>query len=401
DVTLVRNGNDVTIVIAESAAGAGDGGSVLLKNNLDDYYYQGVEKITFANGTTWTRAVLRAMLVNYAGTSGNDTITGFNVADVITAGAGNDTITAGDGNDTLDGEAGNDILDGGSGDDTHIGGEGDDLLIGNVGADTFDGGNGVDTLDFTYYTANHSINLDTGLVTFSDGTTEQILNIENAIGGAGNNVMQGSSANNRLEGRDGNDALSGGAGNDVLNGGNGTDSHFGGDGDDLLIGNVGADTFDGGNGVDTLDFTYYTANHIIDLAANRVIFSDGTFEEALNIENAIAGSGNNELRGSSANNRLDGGSGNDMLTGGQGSDTFVFAANFGKDTISDFQVGAASDDIIDLKSNVFADFASVLAAATQVGTDTLITYDANNSILLKNVALANLHQDDFRFTAAT
>ncbi|SCW87365.1 hypothetical protein SAMN02927900_05924, partial [Rhizobium mongolense subsp. loessense] len=32
DVTLVRNGNDVTIVIAESAAGAGDGGSVLLKN---------------------------------------------------------------------------------------------------------------------------------------------------------------------------------------------------------------------------------------------------------------------------------------------------------------------------------------------------------------------------------
>jgi hypothetical protein len=34
-------------------------------------------------------------------------------------------------------------------------------------------------------------------------------------------------------------------------------------------------------------------------------------------------------------------------------------------------------------------------------SDTLNTHDAANAILLKNFALANLHQDDFRSTAAT
>jgi hypothetical protein len=49
---------------------------------------------------------------------------------------------------------------------------------------------------------------------------------------------------------------------------------------------------------------------------------------------------------------------------------------------------------------MFADFGSVLAAAAQTGSDTLVTLDANNSILLKNTTLSSLHQDDFRFTAA-
>ncbi|WP_141502459.1 calcium-binding protein, partial [Rhizobium sp. J15] len=88
-VTLVRNGNDVTLVIAESAPGAGDGGSVLLKDTLDDYYGRGTDSIVFADGTTWDRNYLRTALLAQASTSGNDTIIGFNVADVINAGDGN------------------------------------------------------------------------------------------------------------------------------------------------------------------------------------------------------------------------------------------------------------------------------------------------------------------------
>ena len=42
-VSLVRNGSDVTIVIAESSAGAGNGGSVLLKQSLEDDGGRGVE----------------------------------------------------------------------------------------------------------------------------------------------------------------------------------------------------------------------------------------------------------------------------------------------------------------------------------------------------------------------
>jgi hypothetical protein len=53
-ISLVRNGIDVTLVVAESAPGAGDGGSVLLKNELDDYYSRAVEKVVFADGTAWT-----------------------------------------------------------------------------------------------------------------------------------------------------------------------------------------------------------------------------------------------------------------------------------------------------------------------------------------------------------
>lgn len=95
--------------------------------------------------------------------------------------------------------------------------------------------------------------------------------------------------------------------------------------------------------------------------------------------------------------RFVGGEGGDTITGGSGNDVFVFGPNFGKDTITDFVAGAGTDDVIEFDDAVFADLSSVLAAASQVGADTVIAYDANNTITLKNVAMSNLHQDDFRF----
>jgi hypothetical protein len=44
---------------------------------------------------------------------------------------------------------------------------------------------------------------------------------------------------------------------------------------------------------------------------------------------------------------------------------------------------------------VFADAAAALAAASTSGGDTIITIDATTSVLLQNVALANLHAGDF------
>ncbi|MBB3571554.1 hypothetical protein FHX05_005701 [Rhizobium sp. BK491] len=60
DVTLVRNGDDVTFVIAESAPGAGDGGSVLVKATLDNSNGTGVEQFVFGDGTVWSPADLRS-----------------------------------------------------------------------------------------------------------------------------------------------------------------------------------------------------------------------------------------------------------------------------------------------------------------------------------------------------
>jgi Ca2+-binding RTX toxin-like protein len=109
--------------------------------------------------------------------------------------------------------------------------------------------------------------------------------------------------------------------------------------------------------------------------------------------------GNDTIIGFNVADVINAGAGNDTITGGGGNDVFVFKPNFGRDTIVDFQVGAGSADVLDFDSGLFADFQDVLAAAAQVGNDTVIAYDAGNAVTLKNVALANLHHDDVRFVA--
>ena len=74
--------------------------------------------------------------------------------------------------------------------------------------------------------------------------------------------------------------------------------------------------------------------------------NDGVF--GVIIENAIGGPGRdqiignefiNELNGRGGTDTLRGGGGGDRLTGGTQSDTFEFDANWGDDTITDFEVG--------------------------------------------------------------
>jgi hypothetical protein len=98
------------------------------------------------------------------------------------------------------------------------------------------------------------------------------------------------------------------------------------------------------------------------------------------------------------NHALQGGSGNDVLIAGSGNDTFVFQPNLGHDTISNFKLDT---DVIAIDHSVFADFQALLAAAHDDGHgNTVIAPDANNSITVKNVTVAQLvqHQGDFHFT---
>jgi Ca2+-binding RTX toxin-like protein len=107
--------------------------------------------------------------------------------------------------------------------------------------------------------------------------------------------------------------------------------------------------------------------------------------------------GNDNVNGGAGNDRITGGAGDDFLTGGDGSDTLVFAAGFGHDIISGFAAGPKHGDVIEIDNAIFADFAAVQAASAQVGSNVVITVDADNSITLNNVVLANLHQNDFLF----
>ena len=73
--------------------------------------------------------------------------------------------------------------------------------------------------------------------------------------------------------------------------------------------------------------------------------------------------------GTNSQDKLVSTSGNDILTGKGGADTFVFAPNFGHDTITNFAAQGAGHDTIDFNKSVFDNFATVLAHASQDGHD--------------------------------
>ncbi|MGB7157835.1 MAG: hypothetical protein WBD40_07200 [Tepidisphaeraceae bacterium] len=170
--------------------------------------------------------------------------------DTIIGGDGHDTLDGGKGDDLISGGGGNDVLRGGSDDDTLEGGNGADTLDGGIGADLTLGGRGVDTVDYSTRTEDLAIVLGkfvprrnwsndgvTGRRVYPDNDLRSLhgsgglegdqitRDVENATGGAGDDVILGSGAYN---------ALSGGAGNDTLYGGFGNDTLAGNDGDDLF-----------------------------------------------------------------------------------------------------------------------------------------------------------------------
>ena len=99
--------------------------------------YNGLQQVSFADGTVWDVSQLLFMLGMGGGTVGNDTLNGTVGADLLSGAAGNDA---------LSGAGGDDVLYGGAGDDTLRGDAGADLLFGGAGNDALDGGAGNDTL---------------------------------------------------------------------------------------------------------------------------------------------------------------------------------------------------------------------------------------------------------------
>ena len=116
-----------------------------VRNHFMSAVYR-IDEIRFADGTVWGQGQINDRALT-TGTSGNDSITGYNGSanimsglsgnDYLYGGDSDDVIDGGDDNDSLSGRAGNDTLIGGEGNDTLNGGEGDDSLIGGVGKDTY------------------------------------------------------------------------------------------------------------------------------------------------------------------------------------------------------------------------------------------------------------------------
>jgi|GEM_PF-259753 len=247
-------------------------------------------------------------------------------------------LTTGSGDDTLTDNTANNTLSGGNGNDTYVfsGSFGNDTIIENANA-------GTDTVDLSAITNALTINLTSSTTSneVTDGTNTVNWsgdNIENAIGGSGNDTITGSSGDNILTGGSGDDSLVGGTGNDTYVFAN----NFG---NDTIVenSNEGTDTVDlsGVTNALTVNLTASTSDEITD-GTNTVNWTDS------NIENVIGGSGNDSITGSASDNVITGGLGNDTLAGGLGNDTYVFANNFGNDTI--IENASEGTDTVDLSA---------------------------------------------------
>jgi Ca2+-binding RTX toxin-like protein len=107
--------------------------------------------------------------------------------------------------------------------------------------------------------------------------------------------------------------------------------------------------------------------------------------------------GDDMITAGSGGDFIVGGAGNDTLTGGLGSDIFKFEANSGIDTVYNFSATGPTHDVLQFNSKIFSDWAHLLGATTQVGSDLEIVLDQSDKITLKNVAIANFTSSDAKF----
>jgi Ca2+-binding RTX toxin-like protein len=293
---------------------------------------------------------------------------------------------------------------------------------------------GVDVISLGFNGADGSYTraglISTPVLHIGNVETDVLRGIENVTGSNRAEAIIGNEQANTLSGRGGDDSISGRGGDDIVNGGAGDDVYvFVG-----VEGGLGTDRFFDESGtndrvlIDSLsDILPQTGRDGDDLV---VVLTTGTFRivdhfnghqiESLvtqdgqsmvlaaglvggNGSGIIAGShkgetldgrgGDDFLFGGNGSDRLIGGDGDDRLTGGQGPDTFVFGPGFGHDVVTDF----SHADHIEFDGGVFQNFKQVQAASQQIGADTVITLDANDSITLLGVSLSSLHASHFDF----
>ena len=194
------------------------------------------------------------------------------------------------------------------------------------------GGN--DTLDFSGWSFDATMDLTPGAYSSGGGFTvsyPMIHNIgiaygswiENAVGGSGDDSIQGNDLANRLDG---------GAGSDSLDGL---------DGNDTLVGSAGADLLDGGPGRDWVDYSGSNAAVTIDLSDGQP--ESGGYAEGdtlVDLESIRGSLYDDTLVGDAAAQRLQGHQGDDLLVGGAGNDTLQ------GDSGADVMDGGAGSDMV-------------------------------------------------------
>ncbi len=184
-------------------------------------------------------------------------------------------------------------------------------------------------MDGSAATAGVDINLDILDPSEADGD-----DLENVVGSAFNDELDGNDINNSIIAGAGNDFLDGQPGDDTLNGGPGNNTYFGDSGRDTV---TFADTPAGPNG---------KVGVVVDLSQLFATHNDGSDSFVDPIETIIGSAFNDtitggpNLAGGTLNYTFKGTAGNDTLTGFSGNDTLNGAG--GKDTVR----GVGGDDTL-------------------------------------------------------
>lgn len=415
-LSLSRNGNDVVLVVASSAPGSGDGGSITLKGNVNNSNGEGIERIEFSDGIIWTPAHMRELLLAAAQTAGDDNIIGTIHADVITGGKGNDSMSGGTGADTYvygHGD-GNDVITEAASYDATV----DRLWLKNINQSKVSlsrDGNDVKLLiaesspgaaDAGVVVLRGSVNNAHGegveRVEFSDGTFWSAADIRarlvSSAGTSGNDNIVGTSASDILAGGPGDDSINGGAGADIYiyNLGDGHDTivdaaSYDNTVDKLFLNNISPSQVSfsrAGNDV-TLIFAASGGmsgaagsitikggvNNTYGEGIEEVRFSDGTSWSAADIRAKLISSaatpGNDTIVGTSSADIITGGLGNDSINGAGGADTYIYRIGDGHDVITD---APSYDGTVD--SLVLVDISPAQISLGRNGNDVILNVAA-------------------------
>ena len=339
---------------------------------------------------------------NLTGGAGDDTLTGTQTSNMLNGGNGTDTVSYADrvGGENVvaslatgtGGETGSPEADLYTSIEKLTGGGGNDTLTGNGNSNLLNGSGGTDTV--TYGDRGPLQGVTASLATGSGGQTgslevDSYTSIENLTGGAGNDILTGSTANNMLDGAGGTDTVSYGdrvGGEDVvasLAAGTGGDTGIGevdtytsienltgGGGDDTLTGNAQTNALNGGGGTDTVTYADRgAAQHIVASLATGTGGQTGTLEADTytSIDNLTGGAGDDTLTGNAQNN---------VLNGGAGSDTASYADRVaGQNVLASLATGTGGQ-ISTAEADMYTSIENLTGGG---GNDTLLGTTASNA----------------------
>ena len=320
----------------------------------------------FTNVLTNENGETGVIIENATGGTGNDTITGNNVANIIYARQGNDVVSAGDGDDK--------VYDG-SGTDTIQLGAGNDYIRAGGGLDSYDGGSGKDYISYYYSSNGVTLDLEANTASGSRASNDTINSFESASGSkTGDDNISGTSGSNTIRTYGGDDKVYDRGGSDKVELGSG---------DDYVRVGGGLDTYDGGSGKDYISYYDSTNGVTLDLEANTASGSWASNDTISGFESASGSkTGGDNIKGTSGANTirtyggddkvydLGGedkvylGDGDDYIRVGGGKDTYD--GGDGKDYISYYD--STSGVILDLDQNI--------AAGSWASNDTISNFES-------------------------